>query len=124
MLVLLSCTKQQSETKQKTQASTTTTEEVAPPINYGDEGPLYTDSEGNALVRILSMDEQELNIKRLDIDSIYNLRRTESTTLLEYADEANQAKATFDDEQHQQLTLTYQEGANTIVKKLQVKGAQ
>lgn len=45
-----------------------------PPTNYGDEGRVYVDSSGKEILRILSEDEGQLNVKHLTNGVIFYLK--------------------------------------------------
>ncbi|MBR8712589.1 hypothetical protein IX318_000420 [Porphyromonas levii] len=83
-------------------------------MNYGDEGPVYCNDSGEAVVQVLSMDEKELSIRLLDRDMILELQRVEGEGIV-YKD-MNQNMITFESEEYQTMTVLYADAAEQPIE--------
>ncbi len=55
-----------------------TQNEATPPMNYGDEGPQYLDTNGVPVLQVLSEGEGDITIKVVKTDSVYTLKTTDA----------------------------------------------
>lgn len=86
-VALTSCNQTKTTDRQtQTIDSTTVAQQNKPPMNYGDEGAVYVDREGNEMLRILSEGEKTLSVKDLTNDKIYVLQLVESVSGIKYED--------------------------------------
>lgn len=112
LFMFASCSSEDSSNTQE--ATQIETEAEVPPMNYGDEGPVYCNDSGEAVVQVLSMDEKELSIRLLDRDMILELQRVEGEGIV-YKD-MNQNMTTFESEEYQTMTVLYADGAEQPIE--------
>lgn len=55
-----------------------TQNEATPPMNYGDEGPQYLDTNGVPVLQVLSEGEGDITIKVVKTDSVFTLKTTDA----------------------------------------------
>ncbi|WP_312553231.1 hypothetical protein [Empedobacter brevis] len=55
-----------------------TQNEVTPPMNYGDEGSQYLDTNGAPVLQVLSEGDDNITIKIIKTDSVYTLKTTDA----------------------------------------------
>lgn len=60
-----------------------TQNEVTPPVNYGDEGPQYLDTNGTPVLQVLSEGDDNITIKVIKTDSVYSLKTTDAGKIFE-----------------------------------------
>ena len=83
----ISCNSKNSSDQQTISRDSAVLAENTPPMNYGDEGPVYIDRDGKEILRVLSEGEETLNLKDLTNDKIYNLKQVVSASGAKYEDE-------------------------------------
>ena len=72
-LMLTACgNKTTAEQEQESQS------EATPPMNYGDEGPQYLDTNGAPVLQVLSEGDADITIKVIKTDSVYTLKTTDA----------------------------------------------
>lgn len=55
-----------------------TQNEATPPMNYGDEGPQYLDTNGTPVLQVLSEGDDNITIKVIKTNSMYSLKTTDA----------------------------------------------
>ena len=116
--LLAACSSPAGPTRNK--MSETVTQEAAPPMNYGDDGAVYSDATGTPMLQILSMDEQQLNLKRLDVKMIYHLSRVPKSSRLKYSDAAH-TTVIFESDALLNMEFRAMDGATSVRKVLTTK---
>ena len=83
----ISCNSKNSSDQQTISRDSAVLAENTPPMNYGDEGPVYIDSDGKEILRVLSEGEETLSLKDLINNKIYDFKQVVSASGAKYENE-------------------------------------
>lgn len=85
-LSLNSCKQKTSNEISQDNDTVSVYQEETPPMNYGDEGPVFVNEAGEEVIKILSEGNEMLTLKALSEDKIYELSQVVTASGVKYED--------------------------------------